>query len=149
MYILTHTDLNYILPWVIWKWALISKVPIITTVRCIKFNAIWVWAQSNTVGQNNFFTIGFQMHQRVLVHHTSGGFAVCVLFWHEVLLPDELGPVSVLVTAYRTCVDCQRPPVNTDSRGVHRQAVQQLGHHLQTCLGSMPFLSTYTHLPKQ
>lgn len=68
------------------------------------------------------------------------------IFWDEVLLPDELRAVSVsLVTAYRTCVDCQRPPVDTASRGVHRQAVQQLGHHLQTCLWSLHFLSRYTH----
>lgn len=75
-------------------------------------------------------------------------FCVCV-FWDEVLFPDELRAVSVsLATADRTCVHCQCPPVNTAPRRVHRQAVQQLGHHLQTCYGSILFLSRYTHLHK-
>lgn len=96
-----------------------------------------------------FSTVGFQMHQCPCPSHTSGGFCVCVLFWDEVLLPDELRAVSVsLVTAYRTCVDCQRPPVDAASRGVHRQTVQQLGHHLQTCLWLIDILSSYTPSPK-
>lgn len=100
-------------------------------------------------GQESFFPLSVFRCISALVHHTSGGFCVCVLFWDEVLLPDELRAVSVsLVTAYRTCVDCQRPPVDAASRGVHRQTVQQLGHHLQTCLWLIDILSSYTPWPK-
>lgn len=96
-----------------------------------------------------FFPLSVFRCISALVHHTSGGFCVCVLFWDEVLLPDELRAVSVsLVTAYRTCVDCQRPPVDAASRGVHRQTVQQLGHHLQTCLWLIHILSRYKPWPK-
>lgn len=61
-----------------------------------------------------------------------------------------------MVTAVRACVDNQRPPVDTGSRRVHRQTVQQLGHYLKkhkydyymnlACFPhQQPAYTTYTH----